>query len=51
MGEAVYLTHYVVVGMRDQVAIVAIGNSRRKEGHDRRRSPNGGQATTERVAE
>jgi len=52
MGEAVYLTqHVVIVGMRDQVIIVVTGNSRRKERHDRRESLNGGQATTERMAE
>ena len=37
--------------MGDQVVIVVTGNSRRKERHDRRGSPNGGQATTERMAE
>jgi len=51
MGEAVYPTHHVVVGMGDQVVIVVTGNSRRKERHDCRGSQNGGQATTERMAE
>lgn len=40
-----------VVGMRDQVVIVVTGTSRRKERHDQRGSPNGGQATSERMTE
>ena len=51
MGEAVYPTHHVVVGIGDQAVIVVTGNSRRKERHDRRGSPNCGQATTGRMAE
>ncbi len=51
MGEAVYPTHHVVVGIGDHVIIVVTGYSRRKERHDRRGPPNGGRQTTERMAE